>query len=278
MNRTAKDLWKPKRRIESLYQKTLVQLMKKLQKNIVGLGNPSDILNQIRKFMNNSYLNEFADSASMKMVTHLFTDAGSTWREAARENSKGRIIYEALRKELKGPIGFAIKDQIQRNAEIIKSLPLDISREVTRHVLQESLKGRRASDIADDIEALFPLWSKAKAKLIARTEVSKTSTALTQARCEDLGLDWYNWRTSEDSRVRSSHKHMEGVLVKWSNPPSPEELIHAKSYGHYHAGNIFNCRCYPEPVIALDAITWPHKVYFQGKIQTMSRKQFERIA
>jgi hypothetical protein len=71
---------------------------------------------------------------------------------------------------------------------------------------------------------------------------------------------------------------MEGVLVCWNNPPSPEMLIGEKNVGYYHAGNIYNCRCYPEVVIKLDFISWPHKVYYNGTIQTMTRKQFETIA
>lgn len=213
----------------------------------------------------------------MKMVTHLFTDAGHTWREAAKENGKGNEIHQALKKEMQGPLGGAVNYQVQRNAEIIKSLPLDISREVTNHIAEESLKGKRASEIADEIKVLFPGVTNAKAGLIARTETSKTSTALTKARSEKLDINWYVWRTSEDARVRSSHFHMEDVLVNWDNPPSPEKLIGGKFVGYYHAGNIYNCRCYPEPLVTLDFIKWPHKVYYGGKIQTMTRKQFESI-
>ncbi|WP_414859012.1 phage minor head protein [Paenibacillus elgii] len=146
------------------------------------------------------------------------------------------------------------------------------------HVLSESLKGTRASDIAQQIKVLFPEKSEASADLIARTETSKASSALTRARSESMGIYWYVWRTSDDSRVRDAHALMEGVLVKWTNPPSPERLDGEKrTYGHYHCGGIFNCRCYAEPVIDLDLIAWPAKVYYGGRIQKMSRKQFESI-
>jgi uncharacterized protein with gpF-like domain len=117
----------------------------------------------------------------------------------------------------------------------------------------------------------------ASTALIARTEVSKTSTALTRARSEDIGIRWYVWKTSEDARVRSSHKHMDNVLISWSSPPSPEKLDGLRSVGHYHAGEIWNCRCYAEPVIEVEYLSWPHKVYCGGQIVKMSRKQFEGI-
>ena len=70
---------------------------------------------------------------------------------------------------------------------------------------------------------------------------------------------------------------MEGVLVCWNDPPSPEKLINEKFVGYYHAGEIYNCRCYPQPIVKLNFVKWPAKVYYQGKIQRMSRKQFEEI-
>ncbi|EKQ56278.1 MAG: phage putative head morphogenesis protein, SPP1 gp7 family [Clostridium sp. Maddingley MBC34-26] len=187
------------------------------------------------------------------------------------------MIYERLKSELHGPLNAALNFEIQKNAEIIKSIPLNISKEVTEHILNESMSGRRASNIAEDLQEMIPKLTKSKAKLIARTETSKTSTALTKARCESLGINWYIWRTSEDRRVRSSHSHMEGVLVCWNNPPSPEALTNEKNVGFYHAGDIYNCRCYPQPVIKLDYIKWPQKVYYNGQIITMTRKQFESI-
>jgi len=72
---------------------------------------------------------------------------------------------------------------------------------------------------------------------------------------------------------------MDEVLIKWSDAPSPEALIGVKSsLGKYHAGDCPNCRCYPEPVVNLDNIQWPAKVYSNGAITMMTRVQFERVA
>jgi SPP1 gp7 family putative phage head morphogenesis protein len=272
---TMADLWAPKRRIEQAYRNALRASMQSLEDLLTGLDDPIEIIRQIKQFTLSKAFTIYAEATATKMVTHLFTDAGRTWRQAARKNSQGRLIYEALRKEMQGPVGSAVYHQIHRNAGIIKSLPFDISRKVNEHILTESMKGTRASDIAQQIKAFFPETTKAKANLIARTETSKTSTALTQARSESIGVNWYIWRTSEDARVRDSHKLMDGVLVQWTDPPSPEALDGEKSVGHYHAGEIFNCRCYAEPIIDLDLISWPAKVYTGGNIQRMTRKQFE---
>lgn len=93
---------------------------------------------------------------------------------------------------------------------------------------------------------------------------------------EKLGIDWYIWRTSEDERVRPSHKNLNGVLVNVKDPPDPEKLVGAKSCGKYHAGDIDGCRCYPEPIVELKYVKFPAKVYYKGKIQTMTREDFKK--
>lgn len=212
------------------------------------------------------------------MVTSLFADSGRTWREAARVNSKSRLIYEALRNELRGPIGGAVNFEVQRNADLIKSIPQSVAKDVTNYIAEESFKGRRAEEIAKDLQKEIPGMLESKAKLIARTEVSKTSTSLTKARSENMGISWYIWRSCEDQRVRSSHAHMEGVLVNWNEAPNPEKLIGVKSrLGNYHAGMCPNCRCYPEVVVSLNVVKWPCKIYRNGRIQNITRKEFEEI-
>jgi SPP1 gp7 family putative phage head morphogenesis protein len=214
------------------------------------------------------------------MVTNLFTDAGRTWRQAAHTNSKGHMIYQALMKEMKGPLGLLVNQEIERNAGFIKSLPLDIAKHVNEHILTESLKGKRSSDIANEIKALFPEKSKARANLIARTEVGKTSTALTQARSQILNIPAYIWRTSEDSRVRKAHEKMDGVIVFWDDAPNAEKIAHEKNvkHGPYHSGCIWNCRCYPEVLLDLNQIkSWPVQVHYYGQIRKMSRNELERL-
>lgn len=253
-------------------------MMADLAGSLDSLTDPYEIVSRIRAYAGSKNFLRMAEATATKMVTHLFSDSGRTWRQAARANSQGRMIFEALRNEMHGPVGTAVREKIRSNAKLISTLPLDIAQNVTEHILEESMKGKRASTIAQEIRQLFPDESNARAKLIARTEVSKASTALTEARSERLGIKAYQWHTSEDQRVRDSHRLMDDVIVFWDDPPAPEQLDGKKhTFGHYHAGEIFNCRCYAAPIIDLDMISWPAKVYRNGKIQTVTRAKFERI-
>lgn len=252
--------------------------MKILQGNLNGLKSPREILREIKKFSNSPEFGRFAEAEAMKMVTHVFTDAGHTWREAAAENGKGSEIYKALKKELQGNIGSAVSNQVQQNATLIKTLPQDVAKEVTQYIAEETFKGRRPEDLTNEIKDLFGHKAQVRANTIARTETSKAVSALNQARSEDLGLDWFIWESSEDARVRPAHQLMDGVLVNWHDLPSPEELNHEKkTYGKYAPGCIFNCRCFSSSVVNINFIKFPRRVYYGGKIQVMNKKQFLEI-
>lgn len=281
-------LWMPKRRIEVAFRRALLDISKGIVMRVGETTDPAIITATLEHLSRSPDFIKIAESIAMKMVTGLFDDTGRTWREAARKSSRGREIYQALQKELQGARGARIRALVKENADLISTLPKNIADDVAAYVDREAMKGRRASDISDEIRRMFPEKTRARAELIARTQVSMTQTNLVQARAEDLGLDWYVWRAcggnNGDGRTRSSHRHMSGVLIRWSDPPAPEDLFplrrvdgspYNNTLGHYHAGCCPNCRCYPEPVVDLDLLKFPIRVYQNGHVERMSRKQFE---
>ena len=281
-------IWMPKRRIEVAFRRALLDIAKGIVMRAGETSDPHRIISTLERITHTPDFIRLSEAIALKMVTGLFDDTGRTWREAARNSGKGREIYQALQKELLGGRGARIRELVQENADLISTLPKNIADDVAAYVDREAMKGRRASDIADEIRRMFPEKTKARAELIARTQVSMTQTNLVQARAEDLGLDWYVWRAcggnNGDGRTRSSHRHMSGVLIRWSDPPAPEDLFplrrvdgspYNNTLGHYHAGCCPNCRCYPEPVVDLDLLKFPIRVYQNGHVERMSRKQFE---
>lgn len=271
--------WQLKRSVERRYGVALARMIEGLKTELARIDSPFLLAAAIRRYARSPTFRKAAEVLARSMATHVFSDGHRTWREAARSGAKGRVIYQALQSELgQRAIGDLYNDIIRRNADLISTAPDYIAREITSLVSREAQAGLRPEKILEDVWAKWPSYTRAHAMLIARTESSKASTALTQVRCSVAQIDWYVWRTEEDVRVRDSHKLMDGVLVNWSDPPSPEALAGEKYlYGNYHAGNIFNCRCYPEPLILLTDIRWPHKVYYGGRIQWMTLAQFKQI-
>jgi SPP1 gp7 family putative phage head morphogenesis protein len=221
-----------------------------------------------------NFIQGFAHQLASNMITMVANGNSRSWRAAATKASKGRLIYSMLKNELKGPLGIRLHSLIQENVQYITSLPEDISERAVHFIQREQLKGRRAEDIVKDIQPYMQHLKEYQIQRIARTEVAKADTAITRVRAEELGLNWYEWQTSQDARVRDSHRLMNGVLVNFSDPPSPEQLARETSEGHYNAGNIWNCRCVALPVLSLNLLQWPHKVYTQGRISLMSQSRF----
>lgn len=278
MNRKNDDLkvWKTSKRLERNYERILKVVQNQFFQAIANQNNVDEMINTLKIISRQHSFEEYCHQLALKMVTSVYKKTEGNWRKAAEQNTKGREIYEALKKEKNNIImENTIQKLIEQNAALIKTLPFDIASDITKYIEQETTKGRRAEELAQEIKTKFPEKSKANAKCIARTEISKAQFALTKTRAELLNIQWYIWRTSQDERVRNSHKHMEGVLVSWKDPPSPEQLSKSKyQYGKYHAGEIFNCRCYAEPIVDIRFVKFPCKVYYHGSIIKMKKTEF----
>jgi SPP1 gp7 family putative phage head morphogenesis protein len=157
--------------------------------------------------------------------------------------SLSRTIQTGIQRELSAEtfVGRTVQELIDDQATLIKSLPIEAARRVQKLALDNFAAGGRSKDIIDEIMRTGDI-TRSRATTIARTETGRASTMLTQARAQSVGSDSYVWRTSRDRRVRDSHKHMEGKLVRWDSPPTLDGLTG-------HAGTLPNCRCFPEIIV-----------------------------
>jgi hypothetical protein len=213
------------------------------------------------------------------MVTAVAKGNSNSWREAARKSTQSGRIHALLRDELNGPTGDVFWSYVSRQADLIRSIPGDLAFEAQQYIAERKVAGERADTIADALRRKFPAMKAAKVALISRTGVASTATAISRSRSERLNLNWYEWDTSEDARVRRSHRLMDLVLVNWNDPPAPEALAGIKSkLGRYHAGNCPNCRCDANVLVDLEQVSWPHKVFHHGVIQRMTKAAFRVIS
>lgn len=273
------DEWAKLLSVENEFRRAL----KKLVKIFADLaeeseGDTAEYQKKMSAFQQSSAFKRYINATVRRMVVGTNGARNRTWRAAARKAMKGDRVYKLFRESFSAVQKEMISKQVEENARLIRTLPEDIAGKVTRNIADLALRGMRSAEIAKRLKHYTEKHSRASINLIARTETSKTSTALTRVRSEALGVRGYIWRTALDGlRVRKSHRIMEGVLVFWDNPPSPELLVGEKYVGRYHAGEIWNCRCYPEPVIDLDDLHFPVKVYLHNTIQKMSKVELERL-
>lgn len=224
-------------------------------------------------------LESIASILAGRMIRQVSASNARSWREAAAKSSRGREIYTALRRELNLGVGLKVRELVNENAKLIMSIPAKVRESVNSEIAEMQREGLRPEEIALHIRTRIPQLTRSHAALIARTETSKAATALTQARSEDLGIGWYQWKTAKDQRVRESHRLMENVLVNWNEPPNPEALDGIRSnLGHYHAGNAPNCRCDAQPIISLAQVAWPAMVYWNHQLKRMTIVQFSELS
>lgn len=182
-------------------------------------------------------LNDWATSTAHKMLLNVNSRDEQTWLELSSEMSRH------MRNEIrKAPTGRVMQELLADQVTLIKSIPLDAAKRVHELTIKGLEDSTRAGEISKMIQESGTV-AKSRADLIARTEVSRTASVLTEARARHIGSTQYVWRTSGDSDVRESHRKMNGVVVDWDNPPTLDGMTG-------HAGCTPNCRCYPEPIIA----------------------------
>lgn len=199
-------LWEPRRRIELAYQRALERLLKQALFTCRDCSSYAAFKRAMDAWSKTEEFREFSEALAGKMITGLFADVGRNWREAARYNSKTREMYMRLIKSMAGERGRRVQEMIRENAELIQTLPLSTAEQVSDYAAEQAAKGRRPEDIEAEILKLFPNRTRARSKLIARTEMAKYHTAMIQADCQDLGHNWYFWRSVRDERSRSAHK------------------------------------------------------------------------
>lgn len=183
-------------------------------------------------------LRPWAEKAAEVMVTEVAARDKAAWKSVTKEIGRG------LRAEIEAaPIGDVLRQRMADQVDLITSLPRDAAERVHQLAIESVEQGTRASEIEARILETGDV-TKARATLIARTEVGRTATELTRARAEHVGSTHFVWRTVHDADVRPSHRALDGQAFRWDEPPECDPGHHALP------GAIWNCRCWAEPIVS----------------------------
>jgi SPP1 gp7 family putative phage head morphogenesis protein len=183
-------------------------------------------------------LRPWARAISASLLADVSRRDEKAWAQYAR------FMGLELRKELaETPTGEIMRQLLDEQVDLITSLPLEAAKRVQAIATGQLYSGQRAEVLAKQI-MLSGEVAKSRADTIARTETTRAATTLTQARAKQIGSEGYIWRTAHDWNVRPLHKKLEGTFHRWDAPP-----IAGSNGERAHPGAIYNCRCYPEPVI-----------------------------
>jgi hypothetical protein len=88
-----------------------------------------------------------------------------------------------------------MRELMAEQVDLITSLPIKAAQRVHKLTIEAMSDGTRAAEVAQEIMRTGHV-TESRAKLIARTETSRTVTAMTQTRAEYVGSQGYIWRTA----------------------------------------------------------------------------------
>lgn len=125
----------------------------------------------------------------------------------------------------------AVDEAVAANIALINSIPQQYLDRVEQGVMASLQAGTLNDTLADDLLKIEGV-TKNRAKLIARDQLGKINSRLSQIRQQSLGITHYYWSTSHDERVRDRHRRWDGDLIAWDKPPIDG-----------HPGQAIQCRC-----------------------------------
>ena len=183
-------------------------------------------------------LEPWAEVVSANTLNSISQNNRRAWNKASKGISKERRRILDF-----DPVGALARQLQNEQVALITSLPIEAGLKAQEITIDAAAKGARADVTAKKLQRLGEMTEN-RAILIARTETAKANTAFTIARATDVGATDYFWRTADDADVRTSHAALDGKVFSFSSPPFVSE-----SEGYHHPGDIYMCRCWPEPII-----------------------------
>ena len=130
------------------------------------------------------------------------------------------------------------------NVALIKTIPNQYFTKIESIVTNGIQNGLSTKKIQEQIQAATGA-TKSRSKLIAVDQINKFFGKLQELRQRDLGVEKYEWSTSNDARVRPDHVKRDGKIFKWENPPFDG-----------HPGQAIRCRCVAVPIFEIDGETF----------------------
>lgn len=214
---------------------TIVPLLKQLEPLYVNDGYASTLEEAFDNLRRN-----YVDIAKQaKIVSNSFV-------ENSNNTNKDRF-YKTMEKAVGINLQNIIQDEglndilvatTRENVGLIKSIPDEYFKKIETMVFSNVTQGAKSGSMISKIKEIGHSTTK-RARLIARDQSSKINSALSQQRQQNLGVEEYVWLTSDDDRVRDTHKANNGKTFRWDDPP--------KKTGH--PGQDIQCRCVAQPKI-----------------------------
>lgn len=131
----------------------------------------------------------------------------------------------------------------KEGTDLIRTVGQDLVAGLDEHVVALARSGEPLSKLAEIVQDRLGVAER-HALFIARDQVAKLNSALTESTQRAAGVTHYRWRSSNDQWVRPMHHALDGSIQAWDEPPVTNE-----DGDRNNPGEDYQCRCVAIPVI-----------------------------
>lgn len=195
------------------------------------LDDEVDAINRELDNLKEEAVNKIFEQQANKMAKEFVTKVKSHSVKQVGKQVKTILGFDPLKRDPK--MQKIVKAAVKENVSYIKSIPERYHRDLERITLNGLRSG---SSIKETREKIEDLRDKAEnnAKLIAQDQAGSIHGDITKTRHNNLDLEKFIWRDSDDSRVRKDHKKFDGNTYTWEEGAGAEGEL---------PGKPIRCRC-----------------------------------
>ena len=258
----------PSKQLEVQYRRELIALLRyMLNIALEELREPEKINDALPDYFKNltAKMNRIFDRLDSLDLSGIAKAIASRVTNTANKTNAQRFnaqVSGAFGVDLKGVLtssNQAVRDQLeidkQISASLITNMATEFKQRISDTIMTSVQSGERSTNLISQIKEDYNV-SENRAKLIARDQTSKSNGSLVRVRAEALGAKTYIWSGVADERERDSHRVLNGMLCKMSDPTvysddNGKTWKSRKSIGATlnHPTVDVNCRCNMLPVV-----------------------------
>lgn len=142
----------------------------------------------------------------------------------------------------------ALAQDYNKNLKLyVKDFSRQSIRSLREAVEDNALQGFRFDKLTETVRHRYGVTAN-KARFLARQETGLFMAKYRKQRFSQAGVRKYRWSTAHDERVRDSHKHLDGKVFAYDQPPITDRSTGDRN----NPGEDFNCRCLDIPILETD--------------------------
>lgn len=189
----------------------------------------------IKKFL--EHLQENWESAVQTMVyteevKTILDDAGNEIKKTVKHLN---VIEPELSESQKEEISQTYTNNMNYYIKNFGDQRIPLMRQKVQEIV---VNGGRFTDVEKMLNREFKVWGD-KAKFLAQNETNIMLAELKKVEYQEMGFDKFIWRTVTDGRERELHRHLNGRVFRYDDPPIID--LHTGQRGL--PGQTYNCRC-----------------------------------